>query len=135
MLLQYYLPEVLVCFGTFWILLFAIGLTAYQANARRPAKDPKKRYYHPGAIVLVPLLFPFYYTGLISLFIIGAILYGVFLLLFTILLFTMRKPYLLIGWYKLSTKIGDPLLKVGTYLIGLPFNGSDRRPIQQPAAV
>jgi hypothetical protein len=119
MLLQYHLDDMLIFLGACWIFLLAIGFTAYQANARRPAKDPKKRDYHPMAILLVPFLFPFYYLGLISLFIAGAILYGAFLLVFTILLLTIRKPFLLIWWYKLSTKVGEPLLMIGTYLIML----------------
>ena len=132
-----HLPEVFNCFVASFVFLLAVAYTAYRFNSRRDPKDPKKRNYHPVAIVLAPFLFPFVASLAISVFLLAAILYGVFLILFTILLVTIRKPFLFIWWNKFAVFVGEPLLKLGTYLIMIPirlFSPSPKATQQQVMA-
>jgi hypothetical protein len=133
-MLLYHLDDVFTCFGAFWVLFLAIGFTAYQVNSRRPAKDPKKRNFHPFAVLLVPFAFLFFAPLAIVLFFLTAILYAGFILLFAILLLALRKPFILNWWMRFSTFVGEPLLRIGTYLIMLPFRLINPRPVQRPAA-
>jgi hypothetical protein len=121
MLLQYHLDDVLICFGAFWIFFLAVGFTAYQANSRRPAKDPKKRFYHPFAVLLAPFIFLVLAPSAIVLLFLAVILYGSFILVFALMLVALRRPFVIIWWMRFSTFFGEPLLRIGTYLIMLPF--------------
>jgi|GEM_PF-3029568 len=134
-MLFYHLDVVLKCFLAFWAFALAIAFTAYTVNSRRATNDPKRRYYHPVAILLVPFIFLIVTPIAISLFILAAILYGGFLIFFALLLVTLRRPFLLIWWRKFATLAGEPLLKIGTYLILLPFRllSPPRGPSQRPA--
>jgi len=92
---------------------------AYHVNARRAADDVKKRDYPPGAIFLAPFTFPIFIALSISIFIMRVLVYGVFLILFTIALFVIRKPFLLRWLEKTVTYIGNKLLEANTLLIKL----------------
>jgi hypothetical protein len=110
-----------MCKGTLWftLFLFACAGYAYRVNAKRNPDDPKKKDFHPVAILLAPFTWPFILFGFISIFIIRAILYGVFLVLFIFALVFIRKPFLLIWLDKIARAIGDRLLEANTYLIKL----------------
>lgn len=94
---------------------------AYRINARRTADDPKKRDYQPGAILLALLTWPILIFASISLFILRALFYGVFLILFAFALVAIRKPFLLMWLNKVFSSIGDKLLIANTFLIRLAF--------------
>src|SRR5215208_6808768 len=85
-----------LCSGIILLMLFAMACAAYAyyTNARRAADDSNKRAYHPGAIVLAPITMPLFLVGSIFLFVLKALLYGVFLILFTLALVVFRKPFL-----------------------------------------
>jgi len=104
------------------LILWAFAGYAYLVNARRPADDPKKRDFHPAAVFLAPITWPLFLLFLISIFIIKALLYGVFLVLFTIVLIAFRKPFILIWLDKIATKVGNILLEVNTQLIKILFS-------------
>ena len=113
-----------VCKGVLFFLLFIFmcaGYT-YAVNLRRKTDDPKKREYHPFAILLAPITVPLIFTLVIFIFILRALLFMGFLVLFTILLVALRKPFIFELWKKFATKVGDPLLKINTRLIKLAFN-------------
>ena len=55
---------------------------AYHIDSQRPDDDPKKKNYHPLAILLAPITFPLFLVFYISLFILRVIAYAVFLVLF-----------------------------------------------------
>ena len=105
----------------FWLSLFlwAFAGYAYRVNAKRPADDPKKRDFHPFAIFLAPITLPLFVFGFISLFLLKAILYGIFLVLLTLALVVVRKPFIFIWLDKIATKIGNMLLEANTQLIKL----------------
>lgn len=120
----YYLDE--ICNGVLVIFLFVsiCVVYAYIVNLYRKPDDPKKRDYDPMAILIWPLslaiCIPIWTAAIIVFtlrFILYALWFGCFLIIFTFALITQRKPILLTWLEKLFTKIGDPLLEIGTYLV------------------
>lgn len=116
--------------GTTWYrIYFYISLIlwvctgyAYHVNSKLAADDPKKKDFSPAAIFLAPITLPFIILGIISLFIIKAILYGIFLVLLTLALVAVRKPFIFVWLDKIAKKIGNILLEANTFLIRLFFN-------------
>lgn len=119
-----------VCNGILVLMLLVMACAgyAYLVNARRPADDPKKKDYELGGIFLAPVTFPLLLVGSISIFILKAVLYGVFLILFTIALVLIRKPFLLVWLDKIATRIGDKLLEANTFLIRAAFGNGTANP-------
>jgi len=112
------------------LLIWALAGYSYRVNAKRPADDPKKRDFNPGAIFLAPITWPLLLFGYISLFIIKALAYGVFLILFTVALLVFQKSSL--PWLdNTAAWIGDKLLEANTFLIRIAFG--DWRNNSQPA--
>jgi hypothetical protein len=108
-------PVSLIYLLTIW------GITgfAYRVNARRSAGDPQKRDFHPAAILIAPITLPVFTAAYMSLIILKAILYGIFLVILTFLLVIYRKPTSPTWLEKLITKIGSALLDPNTALIRL----------------
>ena len=119
-----------VCRGILYLTLFILACMSYTyvVNLRRKADDPDKQDYHPFAIILAPFTLPFFLTLGIFVFIIRALLFAVFLAIFTILLVAIRKPFVFVLWHKFATKIGHPLLKVNTRLIKMAFSPWNEKP-------
>lgn len=88
----------------------------YRVNLRRKADDPEKRNYHPAAIPLT-LLWPIFLLVTASLYILKALAYGIFLILFTVALVVIRKPFIIKLMLKLAAKIGAIFLKANTFII------------------
>ena len=101
------------------LILWGIARYVYYVNARLPDDDPKKRNYHPAAVFLAPITWPLFVLGAISIFILKAILYGIFLVLFTIAIVVIRKPPLIERLKKVINLIGRILLGANTILIRL----------------
>lgn len=97
------------------ILFLSMGY-AYYVNARKPAGDPQKRDYHPLAFSLLPF-WPLELVILLILFVLRALVYGVFLVLFTLALIFIRKPFLLLLLAKAAKYIGDRLLRLNTQIV------------------
>ena len=114
-----YIPGCCLGYILLSFLLGAFAGYAYRVNARRAVDDPKKRNYSPGAIFLVPFIWPLLLSGFICLFIIRMLTFGIILVLFAIGLVVIRKPFLLILLEKLVIRIGDRLLAGNTFLINL----------------
>ena len=112
------------------LLIFACAGYAYRINARRPDDDPKKRDFHPAAIFLAPFTWPFFLFAWIVFFVFKALIYGIFLILFTVALLAFRKPFLLIWLDNTFTRIGDKLLEANTFLIRIVFGdwGNNSQP-------
>ena len=92
---------------------------AYYVNSKRPDDDPKKRNYHPVAVILAPITVPLFIFISLSIFIMRVLTYGIFLILFTIALLVIRKPFLLVWLRKTATNIGSALLEANMLLIKL----------------
>jgi hypothetical protein len=101
---------------------------AYFVNARRGADDPQKRDYHPLAFTLLPF-WPLELSVLLVLFVLRALLYGVFLVLFTLALIFIRRPFLLMWLAKVAMYIGDRMLRLNTWIVRLFIPP----PVPQPA--
>ena len=112
-----------ICYSTLILLLILLAcmLYTYIANQYRTPDDPKKKSYHPFASVLALFTFHIFITLAIILFVLRALLFAGFLVIFSILLLSLRKPFLFQLWHKFATSIGDPLLKANTYLIRMAF--------------
>jgi hypothetical protein len=115
------LTSLYLCKGVLWIMLivFICSVYAYYVNARRKADDPQKKDFYPGAILLAPITWPAFLFAYVFLFILKALLYGVFLILFTIALVAVRKPFIFILLDKMATYVGSKLLEANTLLIKL----------------
>jgi hypothetical protein len=98
------------------LIIFWCTGYVYRVNSKRKADDPEKRDFHPIAIPL-SLIWPILLLIMVSLFILRALAYGVFLILFTIAMVLIRKPFLVKLLLKAETKIGTMFLKVNTFLI------------------
>ena len=110
------------------LIVWACAGYSYRVNAKRPADDPKKRDFHPAAIILAPFIWPFLLFAWIVFFMSKTLLYGVFLILFTIALLAFRKPFLLMWLDKIARKVGDKLLEANTFLIKITFGDWERDP-------
>jgi hypothetical protein len=104
----------------FMLLATACTGYAYYIDSRRPNDDPKKRNYQLGAIFFAPFTWPFFLIVFISLFLIRALFYSFFLILFTIsLIFFPQETYEPSGLEKMAARIGEALLEANTLLIKL----------------
>lgn len=127
-MLFYYLDT--ICKGAFWatLLIFACAGYAYRVNARRPDDDPKKRDFRPSAIFLAPFTWPLLFVFWLSLLSLRALVYGIFLILFTVALVAFQESDVP-DW--LSDKlawIGNKLLEANTFLIKIAFGGWEKKP-------
>jgi ABC-type spermidine/putrescine transport system permease subunit II len=116
-----------ICKGSLWLSLIILGCTAYAyvVNKRRPDSDPKKRNYSPYAIFIAPITLPFVIAALVCVFLVRALLFALFIIVFTIATVAIRKPFLFVLLDKIARGIGEPLLKINTSLIRLaaaPWN-------------
>ena len=107
------------------LIVWACAGYSYRVNAKRPAGDPRKRDFHPAAIFLAPITWPLFLFGYISLFIIKAVAYSLFLILFTVALLAFQKSSL--PWLEdAAAWIGDKLLEANTFLIKITFGDWER---------
>ncbi|HET9911370.1 MAG TPA: hypothetical protein VFQ13_05725 [Anaerolineales bacterium] len=88
-------------------------------NARYPADDPKKRDYHPAAILLAPFTLPIFVMLSMLIFMMKALLYGLLLALFIVALIFIREPIIFKWLHKVAVYIGNKLLAANTAIIKL----------------
>ena len=116
-----YFNDLCLGFLLFTLILYACVGSAYRLNAKRVADDPKKLEIPLGVVLFAPLTRPLLLIGVISLFIIKALLYSVFLVLFTVALLVIRKPFLITWLKETAAWIGDRLLQANIFLIKIAF--------------
>jgi len=106
-------------FGCFIILIFVVlsSLYAYRANAKRADGDPKKKYFSPYALWLVPIVLPVLALFNFMVFFLTGLMFGIFLLLFPFSLLLFREPFLLKWIRKQALKIGNMMLYINTRLL------------------
>ena len=120
-----------LCMGILFISVFflACAAQAYAVNARRAENDPEKKNFRLGALIFVFFTWPVLIPAIISLFVLRALLYGVFLMVFTVLLVMMPRRRTEPTWLESKiTIIGDKLLEANTYLVNLMFRPWTREP-------
>jgi hypothetical protein len=102
------------------LLLAVCAVHAYSVNAQRSDDDPEKRIYPLGALIFTSLTWPLFLIAFIFLFIIRALSYGFFLILFTIFLIIIPRESSEPTWLeKTAAKIAETLLAANTLLIKL----------------
>jgi hypothetical protein len=101
------------------VLVLSTGYV-YSVNARRRADDPQKQDYHPLAFVLLPL-WPLAFLGLVGSFVLRAVAYGLFLVLFTLTLIFIRQPFLLRLLLRAAQYLGDRALRLNTWILRQVF--------------
>ena len=104
----------------------ACAMYAYYKNTKRLANDPKKREFHRAAIFLVPFTWPLFLVAFllllvlrVTLFVLKAVAFGIFLVLFPFVLFGLRVLVILTWVDKILTSIGNQLMEANTFLIRL----------------
>ncbi len=107
------------CFIVVTLLTVTCSSFAYFVNSRRLDADPKKKNYHPFAILFAPITLPLLIISSVIFFILRMVTYGVFMVIFTFALIFIRKPFILEWLRKLALTIGDKLLEANTLLIRL----------------
>jgi hypothetical protein len=107
------------CFIVVTLLTVTCSSFAYFVNSRRLDADPKKKNYHPFAILFAPITLPLLIISSVIFFILRMVTYGVFMVIFTFALIFIRKPFILEWVRKLALTIGDKLLEANTLLIRL----------------
>lgn len=118
-MLWFYIGSILRWYFLLCFVFLIFAGYAYRVNAKRPEDDPKKKNFRPTAIFLAPITWPFLILGFILLFILKAVLYGIFLVILTIALVVVRKPFIFVWLDKIATKIGNILLEANTRLLNL----------------
>lgn len=103
------------------LILIAIALAfavyAYYVDSRRSNDDPKKKNYHPLAIILIPITFPIFLILYISFFLLRVVTYGVFMVLAILALILMPKSSAPTWFDEMATNIGDKLLEINNLLV------------------
>jgi hypothetical protein len=102
------------------ILLAICAGYAYSVNSQRSEDDSGKKNYLLGAIIFTYFMWPFFLIAFISLFLIRALSYGFFFILFTLFLILIPRESPEPTWLeKTAAKVGERLLEVNTLLIKL----------------
>jgi hypothetical protein len=113
-----------LCIGMLFISVFvaACAAQAYAVNSQRSKDDPEKKDYRLGALIFAIFTWPVLVPALISLVLLRAFLYVIFMFVFTVFLIIMPRDLPEPTWLELKiTKIGEKLLEANTYLINLMF--------------
>jgi small neutral amino acid transporter SnatA (MarC family) len=116
------------CIGVI-VLVTLCAMYAYYVDSKRLDGDPKKKNYHPLAILFAPITLPLFIVFYISIFILRVVTYGVFVVFFILALILVRKPFILEWLKKSAMAIGDRLLEANTLLIRIflrPLAGSGK---------
>jgi hypothetical protein len=111
------------CFVVSILVLLFSGY-AYLVNNRLAPNDPARKDYEPGAVFLAPITWPFYVVVGFMVTIIKAVFFGVFLLLFSLAVAVIRKPFFWPWIEPFVSRIGRSLLKANTFLIRLFYRDS-----------
>jgi len=111
-----------LCLGMLIIslLLGVCAVYAYSVNSQRSDDDSEKKNYQLGAIIFTFFTWPLFFIAFISLFLIRALSYGFFLILFTVFLIIIPQEASEPTWLeKTAASIGDTLLEANTMLFKL----------------
>jgi hypothetical protein len=99
------------------LLLILCASYAYYVDSKRSKEDPKKKNFHPLAILFAPVTFPILLVLSIGLFLLRVLVYGTFAILLILALILVRKPFILEVLQKIAIRIGDRLMEANTLLV------------------
>jgi hypothetical protein len=103
------------------IILWGFARHAHRVNAKRAAGDPERKEFHPAAVHFAPFIWFPLLIVYVFVFVIRGLLYGIFLVIFTVALVVIRKPFILIWLDRIARKVGNKLLEADTLLANLLF--------------
>jgi len=108
--------------GYFLLSLILWGCTGYvyYVNSKRVSDSPLKKDMPFAATFLTPF-WPVFAIVWVIIFMFRAVLYIFILILFTIGLVIIRKPFILIWLSKVATRIGNKLMKANMFLFRILF--------------
>lgn len=106
------------------IILSLFSAYAYYINSKRSADDPLKKKYYVSGIFTMPFIWPLLLVGWVMYFVVKAIRFGFLLVIFTLSMIFIRKPFWLTWLEKIALKIGDMLLGAHSKLISFTFRTS-----------
>lgn len=106
------------------IILTLFAAYAYYVNSQRPADDPQKKKYFASGILIMPFFWPLLLVGWAFFILLKAIHLGLFLVLFTLSVVFIRKPFWLPWLEKVALKIGGMLMNANSVLMQLTFGES-----------
>lgn len=111
-----------LCIG-FLLISLLVGLCvvyAYSIDSQRSNEDSEKKNYPPGAILFSLFTWPIFLIAFISLLVLRALFYALFLILFIASLFIVPPQYAEPTWLdRIAARIGGKLLDANTLLIRL----------------
>jgi len=110
LLISFFLVEAYFFFSAFY---------TYKVNAKLAPDDPEKKDYHPLTPWLAPIIVPLLFLVNIPVFILYGIVFGIFLMLFTLSLLLFRKPFLFKWIRKHALKVGRRILRINTEVLKL----------------
>lgn len=116
-----------LCCGTYLVLstiLAAFAGYTYWINSNRPDDDPQKKKYFLSGVFIMPFFWPLLLVGWVSFGILKAIHFGFLLIVFTLTLVFIRKPFWLPWLEKIALKIGGMLLDANSVLVRMTFGES-----------
>lgn len=118
-----------LCIGILLITLifYVCAGYAYRVNARRAADDPNKKEFPFAAVLLAPIAWPVLLFGVVFIFLIKALFYSIFLVMFAIALLVIRRPLLIIWLKKSATWIGERLLGANILLMKMAFGDWEKK--------
>ena len=126
MLIHNFVP-VAVGYLLFTLLLYVCMGYSYYLNAQRAADDSKKKDIPLGVVLFAPITWPLLLVGVIFLLIIKIVIYALLLILFTIALIVIRKPFFFTWLKKTAAWIGDKLLEANLFLIRIAFGSHSKK--------
>ncbi|MFN8403653.1 MAG: hypothetical protein U0V48_08850 [Anaerolineales bacterium] len=109
------------------IILSLFSAYAYYVNSKRPTDDPLKKKYYVSGIFTMPFIWPLLLVGWIMFFVLKATHFGFFLLIFTLSVVFIRKPFWLPWLEKIALKIGGMSMNAYSGLMQLTFGESPVR--------
>ena len=113
-----------ICIG-FLLISLLIGLCvvyAYSIDSQRSEEDSQKKNYPPGAVFFALFTWPIFLIAFISLLVLRALFYALFLIIFIASLFIVPPQYSEPTWLeRMAARIGTKLLDANTLLIKLFF--------------
>jgi hypothetical protein len=109
--------------GLYFLSVWGAMLFAYRRNNQLPEDSPQKREYHLRAILMAPftlsVVLPVLVSGYLLFIIVRSLLFGIFLILFPIVLLVFRN-FSIIEWLlDKSEKTGRTLLRLNMFILRL----------------
>jgi len=121
-----FLNSQLCCLSYFILATILVMFSAYTyfVNEKRLADDPQKKKYYASGIFIMPFIWPLLLVGWVLFIFVKAIHLGFILVVFTLSLVFIRKPFWLPWLEKIALKIGGMLMNANSVLMQLTFGES-----------